>query len=118
MNMKQFRYGRLGQIRPRTSPSNTSHRPLLSEDGSEESHERAGTMKSDPGIQQWWKIQEAAYYLAVSVAFLRKKVRQRGIPFRRVGSKALRFRQQDLDAWLETDNNSGGGEVSCDDGRR
>ena len=69
-------------------------------------------MTNGLGAQGWWTIDEAAGYLNVSVAFLRKRVRQKSIPFRRVGSKVLRFRQQDLDAWLET-TNSTGAEVSC-----
>ena len=74
-------------------------------------------MKNDLATPRWWTIDEAAGYLNMSVAFLRKRVRQRAVPFRRVGSKALRFRQQDLDAWLDA-NNSSGGEVSRGDGPR
>jgi excisionase family DNA binding protein len=50
----------------------------------------------------WWNIKTSANYIAVSVAFMRKLVRQRRIPFVRVGSKVLRFRKQDLDRWLES----------------
>jgi len=59
---------------------------------------------------QWVSIKEAAQYLAVSVGFLRKCVRQKRVPFARAGSKALRFRRQDLDRWLES--NGSGGEVA------
>ena len=111
MNMNRFRSGRLGQMQSRPSLSSTGHRPLLSEVDREESHRTAEAMKNDLGTQRWWTIDEAAGYLNMSVAFLRKRVRQRSIPFRRVGSKALRFRQQDLDAWLEA-SNSGAEEVS------
>lgn len=57
--------------------------------------------------QAWWNIQRSAKYLNMSVAFVRKAVRQKRIPFVRVGTKVLRFRKQDLDRWLES-NRSGG----------
>lgn len=44
-----------------------------------------------------WDIREAASYLRVSVAFLRKAVRERAVPFGRARSKAIRFRRSDLD---------------------
>lgn len=50
---------------------------------------------------QWWDIKRAAAYLGVSIAFLRKAVRLRKVPFARVGTKALRFRRSDLDRWVE-----------------
>jgi excisionase family DNA binding protein len=56
---------------------------------------------------QWWNIKRAALYLDMSVAFLRKGVRQKRIPFVRAGSKALRFRKEDLDAWLESNGCNG-----------
>jgi excisionase family DNA binding protein len=56
---------------------------------------------------QWWNIRRAAVYLDMSVAFLRKAVRQKSIPFVRAGSKALRFRKEDLDAWLESNGCNG-----------
>jgi excisionase family DNA binding protein len=56
---------------------------------------------------QWMTIRDAAQYLKVSVAFLRKAVRQKRVPFARAGTKALRFRLSDLDSWLEA-NGSGG----------
>jgi len=49
----------------------------------------------------WWDIRKAAEHLGVSVAFLRKAVRLRKVPFARAGTKALRFRRGDLDRWLE-----------------
>ena len=51
---------------------------------------------------EWWDIKRAATHLGMSVAFLRKAVRLRRVPFARVGSKALRFRRSDLDRWLES----------------
>jgi excisionase family DNA binding protein len=55
----------------------------------------------------WWNIRDAARYLGMSVAFLRKQVRLRSVPFVRAGSKALRFRKADLDAWLQQNACSG-----------
>ena len=60
--------------------------------------------------QHWWDIRKAAQYLSVSVAFLRKAVRTKSVPFVRVGSKALRFRRIDLDRWLEA--SGAGGEIT------
>jgi excisionase family DNA binding protein len=56
---------------------------------------------------EWWDIKKAAAYLGMSVAFLRKAVRLRKVPFARVGSKSLRFRRSDLDNWLETNGCAG-----------
>ena len=50
---------------------------------------------------EWWDIKKAASYIRMSVAFLRKAVRLKKVPHARAGSKALRFRRQDLDEWLE-----------------
>ena len=63
----------------------------------------------------WMTIKDAAQYLKVSVGFLRKAVRQKSVPFARAGSKALRFRREDLDRWLKS---NGGGEVSYADRAR
>ena len=60
---------------------------------------------------EWWDIKRTASYLGMSIAFLRKAVRLRKVPFVRVGSKAIRFRRSDLDRWLEA--NGCGGEVDC-----
>ena len=54
-----------------------------------------------------WNIRGAAGYLAMSESFIRKQVRLRRIPFFRVGSKALRFRKADLDAWLQRNAETG-----------
>jgi excisionase family DNA binding protein len=56
---------------------------------------------------EWWNIKQAASHLGISVAFLRKAVRMRKVPFARVGTKALRFRRSDLDRWLEANGCSG-----------
>jgi excisionase family DNA binding protein len=50
---------------------------------------------------RWWDIREAADYLRVSVAFIRKQVRLGRIPFARVGSKNLRFLKSELDEWMK-----------------
>jgi excisionase family DNA binding protein len=47
-----------------------------------------------------WIIDEAAQYLHVSVAYLRRAVRLNQIPFVRVGTRACRFRRRDLDSWV------------------
>jgi excisionase family DNA binding protein len=47
-----------------------------------------------------WNISSTAKYLGMSVAFLRKAVRQKRIPFVRIGDKSLRFSKKDLDAWV------------------
>jgi excisionase family DNA binding protein len=60
-------------------------------------------------ISEWMTIKEAAKYLHVSIAFLRKCVRLRRVPFARAGTKSLRFRRSDLDKWLES--NGTGGEI-------
>lgn len=62
---------------------------------------------------EWWDIKRAAAYLGMSVAFLRKSVRLRKVPFARAGSKSLRFRRLDLDNWLEA--NGCDGEVTRKD---
>lgn len=50
---------------------------------------------------RWWDIREAASYLRVSVAFMRKQVRQGRIPFARAGSKNLQFLKSELDEWMK-----------------
>ncbi len=69
------------------------------------------------GNSEWWGIKRAAAYLGMSVAFLRKAVRLRKVPFARAGSKSVRFRRSDLDHWLEA--NGCGCEVTVrnDEGR-
>jgi excisionase family DNA binding protein len=55
-------------------------------------------------------ISEAARYFGMSVGFVRKNVRLRTIPYTRIGSKALRFDRNALDAWMA--QGSCAGEVS------
>jgi excisionase family DNA binding protein len=69
------------------------------------------TNAEQPRSSEWWDIKKAAAYLGMSVAFLRKAVRLRKVPFARAGSKSLRFRRSDLDCWLEA--NGCGGEVTA-----
>ena len=57
----------------------------------------------------WMTIKDASRYLNMSVGFIRKAVREKQIPFARVGSKVLRFRREALDRWL--DSNGSGGEI-------
>ncbi len=67
-------------------------------------------MNTTTPYADWLTITQAGRYLNVSVAFLRKRVRTRSVPFARLGSKSLRFRRIDLDNWMEV--NSSGGEIS------
>lgn len=61
----------------------------------------------DTVICPWWDIKQAAAYLGVSIAFLRKAVRLGKVPYARAGSKVLRFRRTDLDRWLEANGSAG-----------
>jgi excisionase family DNA binding protein len=60
--------------------------------------------------KKWMTIAEAARYIGMSVGFLRKNVRLRTVPHTRIGSKALRFDRDALDAWVTA--RSCGGEVN------
>jgi excisionase family DNA binding protein len=60
-------------------------------------------------------ITSTARYLGMSVAFLRKAVRYKRIPFTRIGSKALRFSKRELDAWVAA--NSSGTVTNAGSGR-
>jgi excisionase family DNA binding protein len=59
--------------------------------------------------KKWLSIREAADYMGMSVSFVRRAVRQRIVPFARVGSKVLRFDKAALQAWMEAN----GAEVNC-----
>jgi excisionase family DNA binding protein len=50
--------------------------------------------------KKWLNLREAAQHISMSAGFIRKAVRQRTIPYSRVGSKALRFDREALDAWM------------------
>lgn len=50
--------------------------------------------------KRWLTISEAARYINMSVAFVRKSVRQQTIPHARIGSKSLRFDRGALDTWV------------------
>jgi excisionase family DNA binding protein len=66
---------------------------------------------------EWWNIKQAASHLGISVAFLRKAVRLRQVPFARVGTKTLRFRRSDLDRWLEANGCDGEVRTRSKEGR-
>jgi excisionase family DNA binding protein len=66
---------------------------------------------------EWCDIKKAAAYMGMSVAFLRKAVRLRTVPFARAGSKSLRFRRSDLDHWLEANGCHGEVAARNDEGR-
>jgi len=51
--------------------------------------------------KEWLTITEAAGHIGMSTGFLRKGVRLRTIPHARLGTKALRFNREALDAWLD-----------------
>lgn len=54
-------------------------------------------------MQQLLTTQQAATYLGVSKAFLeRDRWAGARIPFIRVGSRAVRYRQRDLESFLES----------------
>lgn len=61
---------------------------------------REQAMKHTTGNDGWWDIRRSAEHLGVSVAFLRKAVRKGQVPYARAGSKALRFRREELDRWM------------------
>lgn len=61
--------------------------------------------------KKWLTITEAAQYIGMSVSFLRTNVRLRTVPHTRIGSKALRFDRDALDAWVTAQ--SCRGEVGC-----
>ena len=63
--------------------------------------------------KQWLTIREAADYIGMSVAFLRKAVRLRSVPYSRIGTKALRFNRVALDVWLRQNSCSGDRKVTC-----
>ena len=52
-------------------------------------------------MSPWMTIGETAKHIRMSVGFLRKCVRRRTVPFARIDTKALRFRREDIDRWLE-----------------
>lgn len=56
-------------------------------------------MQNTEHVEGWWDIRRSAEHLGVSVGFLRKAVRNGQVPYARIGSKALRFRREDLDRW-------------------
>ena len=62
--------------------------------------------------QKWLSIRQAAAHIGMSVAYLRKAVRLRQIPFTRLGNKTLRFDRGSLDSWMAAQ--SCGGEVLYD----
>jgi excisionase family DNA binding protein len=64
-------------------------------------------MSSSDTQNCWCNIKTAAAHLGMSISFVRKAVRQQAIPYVRVGNKALRFRKNDLDRWLELECESG-----------
>jgi len=56
---------------------------------------------------RWLNIRQTARYIGMAIAFVRKAVRRESIPFTRIGTKALRFDREALDAWLSANGNWG-----------
>jgi excisionase family DNA binding protein len=56
---------------------------------------------------RWMDIRKTARYISMSVGFVRKAVRNKSIPFTRIGSKALRFDRDALDEWLAAQGRGG-----------
>jgi excisionase family DNA binding protein len=50
---------------------------------------------------EWLTVSQAAQYLQVNEAFIRRRVRTKAIPFVRMGTWLLRFHRRDLDEWLQ-----------------
>lgn len=48
-----------------------------------------------------WEIDDVASYLGVSVATVRNHIKDRGLPFRRVGRKQL-FWRDEIVAWINS----------------
>ena len=59
--------------------------------------------------KRWMDIKETASYIRMSKGFLRKAVRNKSIPFTRIGTKSLRFDREALDKWMAA--NGEGGEL-------
>jgi excisionase family DNA binding protein len=53
------------------------------------------------GKEPWVPIEAVAEYLAVSVSWVRKAVREWNFPVKRCG-RSLRFRLSDIDEYLES----------------
>jgi hypothetical protein len=58
--------------------------------------------KPSPPIleDRYWTEQEAAHYLQQQPRTLRLWRTTKGLPFRRVSAKAVRYRRADLDDWM------------------
>jgi len=55
--------------------------------------------------RRWLSIVEAAEYIGMSTAFMRKQVRANSVPYTRIGTKALRFDRDALNHWLQIKGN-------------
>lgn len=69
-------------------------------------------LQAERESRKWLNIKEAAQHIAMSVAFVRKSVRNKTIPYSRVGTKALRFDRDALDQWLSANSCGGNGSDS------
>ena len=51
--------------------------------------------------EKLYDLKEAAKYLNISIAYVRKLVYARNIPFYRIGNR-LKFDKEEIDVWLES----------------
>ena len=49
-------------------------------------------------------IKEVSEYLKMSIGTLYNKVSQNQIPFYRVGKRAIRFKKDEIDSWIKSNN--------------
>lgn len=54
--------------------------------------------QSDNGL---WEISDVASYLGVSIPTVRKDMKERGLPFKRIGRRQY-FRRAEIDAWVDS----------------
>lgn len=55
----------------------------------------------DDARTEWWTVRDTARYLGMSESFIRKAVKLRLIPFRKIGPKSIRFSKSALKNWLD-----------------
>ena len=67
--------------------------------------------------KRWMKLPETAAYICMSQAFVRKSIREKTIPFARVGKKALRFDRDAIDQWIAANSHDRGEGYTNKEGR-
>jgi len=48
-----------------------------------------------------WEITDVAKYLRCTTRTVKRRMKYEGLPFKRVGPRAVRFRQAEIDQWIE-----------------